>query len=47
MYKYHENYRGISLTNSAYKTFATVIKNKLENNYQDIIGEEQNGFHKH
>jgi hypothetical protein len=41
-----ENYNGISLTNAGYKIFAKVIKNKLENHYQDIIGEEQNGFRK-
>jgi hypothetical protein len=46
-YKDCENYRGISLTNAGYKIFVKVIKkNKLENHYQDIIGEEQNEFRK-
>jgi hypothetical protein len=42
-YKDCENYRGISLTNAGCKSYK---KNKLENHYQDIIGEEQNEFRK-
>jgi hypothetical protein len=37
-----ENYRRIGFTNAGYRMFAKVTKNKLENHYQDIIGEEQN-----
>jgi sorting nexin-29 len=38
-----DNYRGISLLNSGYKIYAKNILNKY---YDNIIGEEQNGFRK-
>jgi sorting nexin-29 len=41
-----DNYRGISLLNSGYKIYANIIKNKLNKYYDNIIGEEQNGFQK-
>jgi hypothetical protein len=41
-----ENYRGISLLNSGYKIYASIIKSKLTEHYSDKIGEEQNGFRK-
>jgi hypothetical protein len=39
-----DNYRGISLLNSGYKIYANNIKNKLNKYYDNITGEEQNGF---
>jgi dTDP-4-amino-4,6-dideoxygalactose transaminase len=42
----HENYRRISLLNTGYKIYASIIKNKLTKFYENLIGEEQNGFHK-
>jgi hypothetical protein len=41
-----ENYRGISLLNSGYKIYASIIKSKLTEHYYNKIGEEQNGFRK-
>jgi hypothetical protein len=41
-----ENYRGIRLLNSGYKIYASIIKSKLTEHYNDEIGEEQNGFRK-
>jgi hypothetical protein len=37
-----QNYRGISLLNSGYKIYASIIKSKLTEHYNDKIGEEQN-----
>jgi hypothetical protein len=39
-----ENFRGISLLNSGYKIYASIIKSKLTEHYYDKTGEEQNGF---
>jgi hypothetical protein len=44
--KNHENYRGIGLLNTGYKIYASIIKNKLTKFYENLIGEEQNGFRK-
>jgi hypothetical protein len=33
-----ENYRGICLLNSGYKTFTRIINSKLEAHYRDILG---------
>jgi hypothetical protein len=41
-----ENYRGISLLNSGYNIYASIIKSKLTEHYNGKIGEEQNGFRK-
>jgi hypothetical protein len=38
-------YRGISLLNTGYKIYASIIKNKLTKFYENLIG-EQNGFRK-
>jgi hypothetical protein len=34
-----ENYRGINLLNTDYKVYASIIKNKLTDYYNDKIGE--------
>jgi len=39
-----ENYRGICLLNTEYKTFTRIIKGKLEAHYRDILGQQQNDF---
>jgi hypothetical protein len=44
--KNHENYREISLLNTGYKIYASIMKNKLTKCYENLIGEEQNGFRK-
>jgi hypothetical protein len=44
--KNQENYRGISLLNSGYKIYASIIKSKLTEHYNDKVGEKQNGFRK-
>jgi len=41
-----DNYRGISLLNAGYKIFANIIRNKLYSYYEQILGEEQNGYRK-
>ena len=41
-----DNYRGMSLLNTWYKNFSSIIKNKLKTYYENILGEEQNGFQK-
>jgi len=41
-----ENYRGISLLPTAYKLFANIIKNRLNEYLKDEIVEEQCGFRK-
>ena len=38
------NYRGISLLNSAYKTYAKIITNRLNTITETLLLEEQNGF---
>jgi hypothetical protein len=40
------NHTGISLLNSRYKRYANILKDKLYTHYENIIGEEQNGFRK-
>jgi hypothetical protein len=42
--KNQENYRGVSLLNSGYKIYASIIKSKLTEYYNDKTREEQNGF---
>jgi hypothetical protein len=37
-----QNDRGISLLNSGYKIYASIIKSKLTEHYNDKIGEKQN-----
>src|SRR5215469_12076503 len=39
-----ENYRGITLLPTAYKLFANIIKNRLNEHLEDKIVEEQCGF---
>lgn len=39
-----ENYRSISLLSTAYKALTAIIKDKLENYAENIIGEYQAGF---
>ena len=41
-----ENYRGISLLPTAYKLFANIIKNRLNEYLEDEMVEEQCGFRK-
>ena len=41
-----ENYRGITLLPTAYKLFANIIKNKLNEHVEDEMAEEQCGFGK-
>jgi sorting nexin-29 len=41
-----ENYRGITLLPTAYKLFANIIRNKLNEHMEDEIVEEQCGFRK-
>ena len=41
-----ENYRGITLLPAAYKLFASVIKNRLNEHLEDSMVEEQCGFRK-
>jgi len=38
------NYRGISILNTAYKTLATTINNRLKTYTEDLLSQEQNGF---
>jgi hypothetical protein len=42
--KNHENYREISLLNTGYKIYTSITKNKLTKFYENLTGEEQNGF---
>jgi hypothetical protein len=39
-----ENYRSISLINTGYKIYVSIIKNKLIKYCNDATGEEQNRF---
>jgi len=39
-----KNYRRISLLNTTYKVFTTILRNKLEPLAENIIGEYQAGF---
>ncbi|KMQ85832.1 endonuclease-reverse transcriptase [Lasius niger] len=39
-----KNYREISLLSTAYQIFTTIIKDKIEENAESIIGEYQAGF---
>ena len=41
-----ENYRGINLLPTAYKLFANIIKNRLNDHLEDEMEEEQCGFRK-
>ena len=41
-----ENYRGITLLPTAYKLFANIIKNRLNEHLEDELVEEQFGFRK-
>jgi sorting nexin-29 len=41
-----ENYRGITLLPTAYKLFANIIKNKLNERMEDEIVEKKCGFRK-
>ena len=41
-----ENYRGITLLPTAYKLFANIIKNRLNEHLEDELVEEQCGFRK-
>lgn len=41
-----KNYRGISLLSTSYKTFTTLVKQKLEPIAESLIGEYQAGFRK-
>jgi len=41
-----ENYRGITLLPTAYKLFANIIKNRLNEYLEDEMVEEQCGFRK-
>src|SRR5215469_2214236 len=41
-----ENYRGITLLPTAYKLFAIIIKNRLNEHVEDKMAEEQCGFRK-
>src|SRR5215469_603549 len=41
-----ENYRGITFLPTAYKLFANIIKNRLNEHVEDKIAEEQRGFRK-
>ena len=41
-----ENYRGITLLPTAYKLFANIIKNRLNEYLEDKMVEEQCGFRK-
>lgn len=40
----YDNYRGISLLSTAYKVATNIIRNKLEESAESIIGEYQAGF---
>ena len=41
-----ENYRGITLLPTAYKLFANIIKNRLNEHWENEMEEEQCGFRK-
>jgi sorting nexin-29 len=41
-----ENYRGITLLSAAYRLFANIIKNRLNDYLEDEMVEEQCGFRK-
>src|SRR5215469_5969997 len=41
-----ENYRGITLLPTAYKLYANIIKNRLNEHLEDKMVEEQCGFRK-
>ena len=41
-----ENYRGITLLPTAYKLFANIIKNRLNDHLEDEMVEEKCGFRK-
>jgi len=41
-----ENYRGINLLSTAYKLFANIIKNRLNEHQEEEIVEQQFGFRK-
>jgi sorting nexin-29 len=41
-----ENYRGITLLPTAYKLFANIIRNRLNEHLEDEMVEEQCGFRK-
>jgi hypothetical protein len=41
-----ENYGGISLLPTAYKLYRKILKDKLQPIAENILGEEQHGFHK-
>jgi len=41
-----ENYRGITLLPTAYKLFANIIRNRLNEHMEDEMVEEQCGFRK-
>lgn len=39
-----ENYRGVSLLNTAYKVYAKIVTKRLANIIENIILEERSGF---
>jgi hypothetical protein len=41
-----DNYRGITLMDTVGKVFSGIIRNRLEEHYEDLIAEEQAGFRK-